>query len=96
MSPSSVTKSDGAVIAIRGDDLPPPNTHGGAPIVGHRGMLHLGPDGAYVHAARAASRGPQEDRMAAAVAALARHTATFETIVTDPARRTAHEIDALR
>ncbi len=44
----------------------------------------------------AASIGPQEDRMAAEVAALARRTATLETIVTDPAQRTAREIDALR
>lgn len=36
------------------------------------------------------------DRMAADVAALARRTATLETIVTDPAQRTAREIDALR
>ncbi len=34
--------------------------------------------------------------MAADVAALARRTATLETIVTDPAQRTAREIDALR
>jgi len=47
--------------------------------------------------ARAAAIGPQgEDRMAAEVAALARRTATLETIVTDPAHRTAREIDALR
>lgn len=46
--------------------------------------------------ARAASIGPQEDRMAAEVAALARRTATLETIVTDPAQRTAREIEALR
>ena len=102
-------------------------------------MLHLGPDGAYVHSdkpldpgsflaglllgallyfiiqsamrwharrevrsiARAAAIGPQaasrdSDGMAAAVAALARRTATLETIVTDPAQRTAREIDALR
>jgi hypothetical protein len=44
----------------------------------------------------AATIGPQEDRMAAEVAALARRTATLETIVTDPAQRTAREIDALR
>ena len=44
----------------------------------------------------AVSLGPQEDRMAADVAALARRTATLETIVTDPAHRTAREIDALR
>ena len=101
----------------------------------HRGMIHLGPDGAYVHSgkpldagsffaglmlgallyfilqtamrwharreakgyARAAAIGPQaEDRMAAEVAALARRTATLETIVTDPAHRTAREIEALR
>ena len=52
-------------------------------------------------AARAAAIGPQrevddQDRMAAAVAALARRTAALETIVTDPAQRTAREIDALR
>lgn len=35
-------------------------------------------------------------RMAADVAALARRTATLETIVTDPAQRTAREIEALR
>ena len=47
--------------------------------------------------ARAAAIGPQgEDRMAAEVAALARRTATLETIVTDPAHRTAREIEALR
>jgi hypothetical protein len=49
---------------------------------------------------RAAAIGPQpdarDDGMAAAVAALARRTATLETIVTDPAQRTAREIDALR
>ncbi len=50
---------------------------------------------------RAAAIGPQtdardQDGMAAAVAALARRTATLETIVTDPAQRTAREIDALR
>jgi hypothetical protein len=44
----------------------------------------------------AASIGPAEDRMAAEVAALARRTATLETIVTDPAQRTAREIEALR
>lgn len=47
--------------------------------------------------ARAAAIGPQpDDRMAAEVAALARRTATLETIVTDPAQRTAREIEALR
>ena len=51
--------------------------------------------------ARAAAIGPQamakdHDRMAAEVAALARRTATLETIVTDPAQRTLREIDALR
>lgn len=46
--------------------------------------------------ALAASIGPQEDRMAAEVAALSRRTATLETIVTDPAQRTAREIEALR
>lgn len=47
--------------------------------------------------ARAAAIGPQgEDRIAAEVAALARRTATLETIVTDPAHRTAREIEALR
>ncbi len=46
---------------------------------------------------RAAAIGPQtDDGMAAAVAALARRTATLETIVTDPAQRTAREIEALR
>ncbi|MBC7496505.1 MAG: hypothetical protein H7243_04985 [Sphingomonadaceae bacterium] len=50
---------------------------------------------------RAAAIGPQtdardQDGMAAAVAALARRTATLETIVTDPAQRTAREIEALR
>ena len=43
-----------------------------------------------------ARKGPEADRMAADVAALARRTATLETIVTDPAQRTAREIDALR
>ena len=43
-----------------------------------------------------ARKAPEADRMAADVAALARRTATLETIVTDPARRTAEEIDALR
>jgi hypothetical protein len=47
------------------------------------------------------ARGPAEAtaeqaRMAADVAALARRTATLETIVTDPAQRTAREIEALR
>lgn len=37
-----------------------------------------------------------QNRMAADVAALAKRTATLETIVTDPAQRTAREIDALR
>lgn len=47
--------------------------------------------------ARAAAIGPQpEDRMAVEVAALAKRTATLETIVTDPAQRTAREIEALR
>lgn len=47
--------------------------------------------------AHAAAIGPQpEDRMAAEVAALSRRTATLETIVTDPAQRTAREIEALR
>ena len=50
--------------------------------------------------ARAAAIGPRRDgdadRMAADVAALARRTATLETIVTDPAHRTAREIEALR
>ena len=50
---------------------------------------------------RAAAIGPQtdgrdQDGMAAAVAALARRTATLETIVTDSAQRTAREIEALR
>ena len=50
---------------------------------------------------RAAAIGPQtdardQDGMAAAVAALARRTATLETIITDPAQRTAREIEALR
>ncbi len=101
----------------------------------HRGMIHLGPDGAYVHSgkpldpgsffaglmlgallyfivqtalrwharrearmmAQAAAIGPQrEDRTAADIAALARRTAALETIVTDPAHRTAREIEALR
>lgn len=100
----------------------------------HHGMIHLGPDGAYVHSgkpldpgsfvaglmlgllayfilqtamrwharravgsARGAAIGPQsDDPIAAVVAALARRTATLETIVTDPAQRTAREIDALR
>lgn len=35
-------------------------------------------------------------RMESEVAALARRTATLETIVTDPGERTAREIDALR
>lgn len=39
---------------------------------------------------------PGQTRMAADVAALARRTATLETIVTDPAQRTAREIEALR
>ena len=38
----------------------------------------------------------EQARMAADVAALARRTATLETIVTDPAQRTAREIEALR
>lgn len=38
----------------------------------------------------------EQTRMAESVAALARRTATLETIVTDPAQRTAREIDALR
>lgn len=52
--------------------------------------------------ARAAAIGPRHgeakdhNRMAADVAALARRTATLETIVTDPAQRTAREIEALR
>ncbi len=47
--------------------------------------------------ARAVAIGPQiDDGMAAAVAALSRRTATLETIVTDPAQRTARAIDALR
>ena len=37
-----------------------------------------------------------QTRMAADVAALARRTATLETIVTDPAQRTARDIEALR
>jgi len=46
---------------------------------------------------RAAAIGPQaDDGMATAVAALARRTATLETIVTDPAQRTSREIEALR
>ncbi len=46
---------------------------------------------------RAAAIGPQpDDGVAAAVAALTRRTATLETIVTDPAQRTAREIEALR
>lgn len=40
--------------------------------------------------------GADQARMAENVAALARRTATLETIVTDPAQRTAREIDALR
>lgn len=40
--------------------------------------------------------GVSADRMAAEVAALARRTATLETIVTDPGQRTARAIDALR
>ncbi len=134
MPTSSVTTSDGQVIVTTDDDLPAPPAPPSPPHL-HRGMLHLGPDGAYVHsgqpldpgsffaglmlgallyfilqtamrwharrevrgAARAAAIGPQaEDRMAAEVAALARRTATLETIVTDPAHRTAREIDALR
>ncbi len=48
--------------------------------------------------ARAAAIGPQgtSDRTAADLAALARRTAALETIVTDPAHRTAQAIDALR
>ena len=139
MSSSSVTtNADGSVTVTSqdGDDTsivttppPPPLLHQ------HHGMLHLGPDGAYVHSgrpldpgsffaglmlgallyfilqsamrwharreargiARAAAIGPQPDgRMVAEIAALARRTATLETIVTDPAHRTAREIDALR
>lgn len=43
-----------------------------------------------------AAIGIPADRMAAEVAALARRTATLETIVTDPGQRTAREIEALR
>ncbi len=52
--------------------------------------------------ARAAAIGPRatesanQTRMMADVAALARRTATLETIVTDPAQRTLREIEALR
>lgn len=47
--------------------------------------------------ARAAAIGPQaHDRTASDIAALARRTAALETIVTDPAQRTARAIDALR
>ena len=47
-------------------------------------------------ATREADAAHDQSRMAADVAALARRTATLETIVTDPAQRTAREIDALR
>ncbi len=131
MSLSKVTTIDGTVIVSTDDATAGPP---GPPAL-HRGMLHLGPDGAYVHSgrpldpgsffaglmlgallyfilqsamrwharseargsARAAAIGPQrEDRTAADIAALARRTAALETIVTDPAHRTAREIDALR
>ena len=41
-------------------------------------------------------RRADDNPIAAEVAALARRTATLETIVTDPAQRPAREIDALR
>lgn len=151
MSSSSVTTSADGTVTVTSDDgdetstvvtPPTPPLPPTAPLTLahlHRGLLHIGPDGAYVHsgkpldrgsffagltvallvylavrvmrrlgrrreargAARAAAIGPQADArdhegMAAAVAALARRTATLETIVTDPAHRTAREIDALR
>ncbi len=128
----TISSENGSVVITKSDDAPgaPP-----PPAALHRGMLHLGPDGAYVHSgkpldpgsffaglmlgallyfivqtairwharnearglARAAAIGPQrEDRTAADIAALARRTAALETIVTDPAHRTAQAIDALR
>ena len=131
----STSDSDGDVTITRTDDgagAPPPAA---LPLLHqHHGMIHLGPDGAYVHSgrpldpgsfmaglmlgllayfilqtamrwharrevkahARAAAIGPHYDDTAAHIAALARRTATLETIVTDPAHRTARDIEALR
>ncbi|MBV8971656.1 MAG: hypothetical protein JO290_05130 [Sphingomonadaceae bacterium] len=141
MSSSSVTTNPDGSVTVTSDDggdvstVTTPTTPQvpALPPVQHRGMIHLGPDGAYVHSgkpldpgsffaglvvgvfllvaaravrrwlarrdaegtARAAAIGPQ-DRTAAEIAALARRTAALETIVTDPAHRTAQAIDALR
>lgn len=135
-SNSITTTADGETVVVTTDDgIPTPPAPPAPVFPQHQGMLHLGPDGAYVHSgkpldpgsfiaglmlgmfllfivqtamrvyarrearghARAAAIGPQtDDRMAADVAALARRTAALETIVTDPAHRTAREIEALR
>lgn len=142
MTASSVPTINGAVVVPIDDEddgdvtIVKTSPAGQLPLLHqHHGMVHFGPDGAYVHSGkpldlgsfffglmmgmlalwliqvwrrgrrrtrdRLAAIGPQpvsvdHDRMAAEVAALARRTATLETIVTDPAQRTAREIDALR
>lgn len=89
----------------RSDDHPDPGSIGLGMLLGAGGVLLIQRRRRLVRETRerldaigqqGSDKFAERDRMAADVAALARRTATLETIVTDPAHRTAREIEALR